>query len=436
MENSARNRLSALRNELATLEAEPWSNIGSWIAKATPIIRADWSSHFDDFRQIAVRPRRILSAATWAGQCGPTPSENAANKLRADEAKAKLLSFCDGLLAVSETNNDAQPETPPQQSLATIFYSWQSDSPNSTNRGFIGDSLERAIKELKSDPDLQVDPCLDRDTQNVPGSPDIAATIFEKIDKCGLFVCDVSIVNQSAADRPMSNPNVLIELGYAVKTLGWNRIVCVFNEATGRIQDLPFDLRQRRVRSYKLTESDDKADQRKLLTGLLKADLRHIFNAMFPQGDVIEAAESGGADAHSIRFSVDDWKVWKEPGNSPNDVFVVISQWRADDFRYSCTIRLRNELGWDDELHRLRMEFRQGERVLLADTYAFDDNGVVLPPKKWISINICYGVHEEGVFTASDTVWFVAETIGDNSKVAWLVASLNQTDGEQTERDK
>ena len=68
-------------------------------------------------------------------------------------------------------------------SAATVFYSWQSDLPNSTNRGFIGDCLERAIKELRADPNLQVDPCLDRDTQNVPGSPDIATTIFDKIDK-------------------------------------------------------------------------------------------------------------------------------------------------------------------------------------------------------------------------------------------------------------
>ena len=49
----------------------------------------------------------------------------------------------------------------------TIFYSWQSDLPNSINRGFIQDCLERAIKELKSDEELALDPCLDRDTSGV-----------------------------------------------------------------------------------------------------------------------------------------------------------------------------------------------------------------------------------------------------------------------------
>src|ERR1043165_1253907 len=42
----------------------------------------------------------------------------------------------------------------------TIFYSWQSDLPNSTNRGFIEDCLERAMKELRADEDLKLDTCV------------------------------------------------------------------------------------------------------------------------------------------------------------------------------------------------------------------------------------------------------------------------------------
>ena len=103
---------------------------------------------------------------------------------------------------------------------------------------------------------------------------------------------------------------------------------------------------------------------------------------------------------------------------------VLISQWREGCIRYSCKIRLRNELEVDEEIHRLRLEFRQGDAVLLADTYAFDDRGVVLPPKKWVSRDVCHGLHDDSVFSASDSVWFVAETVGDNSKVAWQVARL------------
>ena len=174
----------------------------------------------------------------------------------------------------AQTAPDANTVKP---SAATVFYSWQSDLPNRTNRGFIEDCLERSIKELKAESDLRIDPALDRDTKDVPGSPDIAATIFEKIESCGLFVCDVSIINKGATGRPTPNPNVLIELGFAVKCLGWNRVICVFNEETGSIADLPFDLRHRRVRPYKLAETQDKADTRKRLTGMLKADIGAAF---------------------------------------------------------------------------------------------------------------------------------------------------------------
>ena len=67
----------------------------------------------------------------------------------------------------------------------TIFYSWQSDLPNNLNRGFIGDSLSRAVKTLSADDGLVVEPVVDRDTLSVPGAPDIAVTIFDKIDRAG-----------------------------------------------------------------------------------------------------------------------------------------------------------------------------------------------------------------------------------------------------------
>jgi hypothetical protein len=53
-----------------------------------------------------------------------------------------------------------------------IFYSWQADRSNNTNRGFIKAALEEAAAALAVD--LIVEPRIDHDTQNVPGSPDIA----------------------------------------------------------------------------------------------------------------------------------------------------------------------------------------------------------------------------------------------------------------------
>jgi len=161
----------------------------------------------------------------------------------------------------------------------TIFYSWQSDLPNPTNRGFVEDCLQRAIKEVRGDEELNLDPCIDRDTSGVPGAPDIAATIFDKIKAADIFVGDVSFINQGAAGRPTPNPNVLVELGYAAGRLGWEKIICVFNQATGSVNDLPFDIRQRRVRGYHLVEGREKAEQRKAVVGFFKADITDILHA-------------------------------------------------------------------------------------------------------------------------------------------------------------
>ena len=134
----------------------------------------------------------------------------------------------------------------------TVFYAWQSDSPAKTNRNFIENALNTAIKNIKKTGTIEASPRLDKDTKNVPGIPDIANTILEKIRSSDVFLADVSFVgtiNKSKANdktEKIPNPNVMIELGYALAELGWERIVLVLNTATGNPEELPFDLRNRR----------------------------------------------------------------------------------------------------------------------------------------------------------------------------------------------
>lgn len=133
----------------------------------------------------------------------------------------------------------------------TVFYAWQSDSPPRDNRSFIESALEAALRNLQKSGNIDSSPRLDKDTKGVPGIPDIANTILEKIRASDAFVADVSLVGtageQASGDyRVIPNPNVLIELGYALAELGWERIVLVLNTATGAPDDLPFDLRNRR----------------------------------------------------------------------------------------------------------------------------------------------------------------------------------------------
>lgn len=163
----------------------------------------------------------------------------------------------------------------------TVFYSWQSDLDGKTTRSFIEDALKRAVKAIKNDDSIQVEPVLERDTRGVPGSPDIVRAIFTKIKAAQVFVCDASIINQGEK-RLTPNPNVIAEWGYALAVLGEERLITVVNDVYGGPGDLPFDMRQRRALSYSLPkgaqefEGRSRADICRGLENDLKAALLAI----------------------------------------------------------------------------------------------------------------------------------------------------------------
>ena len=154
----------------------------------------------------------------------------------------------------------------------TIFYSWQSDISPSKHRYFIEQCLKNALEELEQDVNIYME--YDRDTVGVKGSPDISQTIFEKIDKSVLFVCDISIINSTCQCKKTPNPNVLMELGYAVNKLGWERVICLFDANTGEIEDLPFDIRQKRVTVF---NPDKGKTEKKRVTDIIKINIKDLF---------------------------------------------------------------------------------------------------------------------------------------------------------------
>lgn len=146
-----------------------------------------------------------------------------------------------------------------------VFYSWQSDAQNSTNRTFIEDALKIAIKNLNQKENLNL--FLDQDTRGLPGSPDVIRGILEKIDDSLVFIGDVSIVCKSNT-KAFPNPNVLFEVGYAIKSLGDEKIVMVFNTASGMTNELPFDLGLKRQIKYNCPPSlspEDKKEEKSRL---------------------------------------------------------------------------------------------------------------------------------------------------------------------------
>ena len=133
-----------------------------------------------------------------------------------------------------------------------IFFSWQSDTPNRVGRSLIGRALECSVGILQIDSDIEeaIREGLenDSDTKGVPGSPPIVDTIFKKIDDAEIFVADLTFCGNRRNGDLAPNPNVLIEYGWALKSRGYNRIVCIMNTAYGdpKVNQLPFDMRHLR----------------------------------------------------------------------------------------------------------------------------------------------------------------------------------------------
>jgi hypothetical protein len=189
-----------------------------------------------------------------------------------------------------------------------IFWSWQNDYAPNVCRYFIRDALAKATEAAGRDLDLEdaERPALDHDTRNTPGMTDIIAAILKKIEGSAIFVADVTPVAKTADGKALPNPNVLIELGYAMHALGPDRMISVINTASGyEPDDLPFDIRHRRAMAYDLPENADPSMRAKAKTNLvaqlteaLKTNLSDHFREA-PASQVVEGVPAK-ADNPSI----------------------------------------------------------------------------------------------------------------------------------------
>ncbi len=133
-----------------------------------------------------------------------------------------------------------------------VFYSWQNDLPKKCNRTFIREALDEAVRNVTSEGQVEDSPRVDSGMEGIAGSPEVASVMFDKIDRCALFVADTSLVGAIVPASPddetkkVPNPNVSLEMGYAAARIGWDRIICVMNERYGLRKELPFDVRNRR----------------------------------------------------------------------------------------------------------------------------------------------------------------------------------------------
>jgi hypothetical protein len=184
-----------------------------------------------------------------------------------------------------------------------VFYSWQSDLPDSSNRAFIRRALKKAASSIEtSHGGVIVD--VDEATRNVSGSPNIPATILSKISLADVFIGDVTTINATAPGRRFPNPNVVFELGYAVAHVGWERSILLFNQEHGAFpDDLPFDFDRHRVSAFtaSITPSDK---QQRHLAELLSTALDSVIrsNPSKPNSNESPEKRTRNRDIENIKW--------------------------------------------------------------------------------------------------------------------------------------
>lgn len=192
---------------------------------------------------------------------------------------------------------------------AKIFWSWQNDYSPKTCRYFIREALVNAIVQVaeESGVDDADRPEIDHDTKGERGMADIPATILTKIQHAAVFVADLTPIAQSPGGKWIPNPNVMIELGWAMYRPGWECVIGILNAASGaEIEDLPFDIRQRRVITFDLNETAD-ATARARASKQLTRDLVAALQVNLQEHTETLAAES---TLNAVEARIGDPSIW------------------------------------------------------------------------------------------------------------------------------
>ena len=180
-----------------------------------------------------------------------------------------------------------------------VFYCWQDHLDKKLHRFLIRDAINGAIKRVQDELPDEADCVLrqDSDTSGRAGSVEIADTILQKISSSSIIIGDVTPVLFHEIGYGYPNPNVMLEIGFGARAIGWNRVICVYNavNAKGNIkpESLPFDIRHRRLTPYSCRDASGKAQSMKDLEGKLVVSLRAVLQEI--GGGVVDPALGNSA---------------------------------------------------------------------------------------------------------------------------------------------
>jgi predicted nucleotide-binding protein len=131
----------------------------------------------------------------------------------------------------------------------TLFFSWQSDYKDSSNE--IESAINTATVQLRSEGIADI--TIEYSTKGNVGMPNIESAILSKITNCDIFVADATPIAKCEKGhdvKSIPNPNVMVELGFAMSQLGLNRIICAAMFRDWSHNQLPFDINHRKIKSF------------------------------------------------------------------------------------------------------------------------------------------------------------------------------------------
>jgi len=175
------------------------------------------------------------------------------------------------------------------------------------NRYFISDALDKAVELLKIrlKKPISIIPGGGASSQ---GCQRIDEVIQKNIAESTVFVCDITAINIpslwdmaspvssyiadiSENPRKCPNPNVMFELGFAVSSLTWNRVLPIINLAVSSIDALPFDLANRVHVTYSRLQPEEGVSKKQAVDQLAKVLENKIFNILKEYDTEIETEE-------------------------------------------------------------------------------------------------------------------------------------------------
>jgi hypothetical protein len=175
-----------------------------------------------------------------------------------------------------------------------VFYAWQAYRSQRCHRRLIRDAARDACERITLVRSNNFKVTLEEAAVVVPGMCDVPNSTLRKIDDCDLMLADLTFVaTTDELDREtkiagkLSDPTVLLQLGYAARSKGASRLVGVKNEIDGGPSDQLLDVRRRWIVSYSLapTETDKRTIYRaqKMLSRKLEGVL---LTAMHQQDEI------------------------------------------------------------------------------------------------------------------------------------------------------